>query len=115
MNLAIVGLGIIADMAHTYFSSTTAALHTIGIQGALMEPKLKMTRLPALPTAVGMAAVSVIFGLAVSNNMRIAVLDLAGMNVEGRAAEIGRWVQGCMTSAKRTGGAYALSFSTDLS
>ena len=69
-----------------------------------MKLKGKMILYLVLPSAIGMIGLSVIVGFSVASMSRESVLSLTELNVQSRAAEIGRWLEGHLNNIKRTSG-----------
>lgn len=69
-----------------------------------MKLKGKMILYLAVPSALGLMALAIIVGFSVASMSRESVLGLTELNVQSRAAEIGRWLEGHLNNVKRTAG-----------
>uniref|UniRef100_UPI0026EEA0EB hypothetical protein n=1 Tax=Gracilinema caldarium TaxID=215591 RepID=UPI0026EEA0EB len=69
-----------------------------------MKLKGKMIFYLALPSALGLIGLALIVGFSVASMSRESVLTLTELNVQSRAAEIGRWLEGHLNNVKRTAG-----------
>ncbi|AEJ19015.1 methyl-accepting chemotaxis protein [Gracilinema caldarium] len=69
-----------------------------------MKLKGKMLLYLALPSALGLIGLAMIIAISVGNMSHESILGLTELNVESRAAEIGRWLEGHLNNVKRTAG-----------